>query len=185
LGAFLLQIQQSLSDIMNQMVTRLEDIQATDKPFAHALTEIEAFTKLDDTLESLNKQYLDARLQRKELVALYGGDDAMVEIAIDMEDSAYCALQTRYIEVRQNRDMMVKAQRLMRDAEEEMKIEAEKEKSQKASEFVMKLKMMDAMRVKERRSDIGFALAAYVLLAFKLLPQISINKNFSHHAMAA
>jgi hypothetical protein len=54
----------------------------------------------DPILASLIKQYLNASRQHKGLLKSNGSQDAMVEVAADMVDSAWCALQTRLLELR-------------------------------------------------------------------------------------
>ncbi len=54
----------------------------------------------DPILASLIKQYLNASRQHKGLLRSHGTQDAMVEVAADMVDSAWCALQTRLLELR-------------------------------------------------------------------------------------
>ena len=44
----------------------------------------------------------------------------MAEIAIDMEDSAWCAMQTRYIELRAKRHLMARAQDMMRHRDKQI-----------------------------------------------------------------
>ena len=54
----------------------------------------------DPTLASLIKQYLNASRAHKDLIRHHGAQDAMTEVAADMVDSAWCALQTRLLELR-------------------------------------------------------------------------------------
>jgi len=110
-------VNKSLNSIMNQMA-RQETALGFVKPRTHKnlqpLEELDAFVLLDDVLEDLHKQYLDAKAQYKELVSLSGADDAMATVALDMQDSAWCAMQTRYIELRAERKMMAQAQDMIR-----------------------------------------------------------------------
>ena len=132
------------------------------------LSELNAFIQMDGLLASLHKDYLDAKAQRIELVALYGDDDAMAEVAIDMEDSAWCAMQTRYLEVREQREMMERAQRLMRRVEEKIEQEKAREKEYEARQFSYYLQMVEKM--KELNKVPQILQWAVLLLLFKIPP---------------
>lgn len=123
---------------MNDMAGRMDAFQPeqSSRASAQGLSEIEAFMCFDEVLASLNKQYLEAKQQRKELMAIHGADDAMVEVALDMEDSSWCAMQTRYIELRQERELMEKVQRLMRASEETAELQAQKDKEKEFDKYV-------------------------------------------------
>lgn len=174
----------SLHEIMNDIVGRLETLQPTtpqynahltQKPKARAepLSELQAFLHIDSLLAHLQKDYLDAKAQRKELQSLNGKDDPMVEIALDMEDSAWCAMQARYIEIRQVNEMMVKAQRLMREAEEAIEQETVKAREQQYSNFILLSRMQEKAR-KEKRSYI-FEIGAYLMLLYKTIPALQTH----------
>lgn len=149
-----------------------------------ALSELEAFVHIDGLLASLNKQYLEAKQQRKELVALNGVDDAMAEVVLDMEDSAWCAMQTRYIELRQERELMERAQRMMREADEAVEIEIKKDKEKEFGKFLSSMKMIEQLRTQERRFNLGAFEAMFIMLIFKMIPAHD-TPNFSQRALAA
>lgn len=144
--------EQSLRQIMNDMVTRLDTIRPDDpkKRAPEPLSELEAFIRMDDLLASLNKQYLEAKAQRKELVALNGAEDAMAEIAMDMEDSAWCAMQTRYLELRIKRELMERAQRMMRQSEEMVEYHAEREVEKDKQKTIDFAKMLARLQIENR-----------------------------------
>lgn len=175
----------SLNQIMNDMAARTDVLNATRAASGEALDEMGAFTRLDPVMANLNKQYLDAKNYRKELQTLNGLDDAMCEVAIDMEDSAWCALQTRYIELRQERELMAKAQRMMRQAEQDALEEAEREERKTALEFLMQFKAIKALRAKEREFNIDFFVAAYVLLLFNVIPSVPRRDLENNRPLAA
>ena len=104
--------------------------QASSAPL-NKLTEIETFAVLDSLLSSLEKDYKNAKYQRLELVKLYGADDAMAQMAIDMEDSCWCAMQTRYIELRDDRVLMQRVQKMMYEAQHEYEECLEEKRQQK------------------------------------------------------
>ena len=181
----------SLHQIMNEIAARIDVLEpghasgqddiAHYKPTAKQqqslrgnkdpLSEIEAFMQMDDLLAHLHKEYLEAKIHRTQLLAQNGQNDPMAEIAMDMEDSTYCAFQTRYIELRQIRDMMAKAQRLMRESVENIEREKNKEQLQKFTNFVL-LSKMQARQNEQNRLDNakgGFEYAI-LLLIFNLIP---------------
>ncbi len=166
--------EQSLHQIMNAMVQRLETIRPADavaRP-VEVLSELEAFIRIDDLLASLNKQYLDAKSDRKEIVALNGADDAMAEVAIDMEDSAWCAMQTRYIELREKRELMARAQQMMRRSEKDVLEERAKKATRKKEKtyqaFIFRMQLL--RRVKELNETPHILEWAILFLMFHITP---------------
>lgn len=133
---------------MNDMVTRLDAICADDpKKRGHApLTEMEAFIHIDGLLAGLNKQYMEAKNTRQELASTFGNDDAVTEVALDMEDSAWCAMQTRYLELRDQRELMARAQRLMAGAQEAVEDEIKREKNKEVSKYVYWTKILNQLK---------------------------------------
>ncbi|MEM7618188.1 MAG: hypothetical protein AAF244_02275 [Pseudomonadota bacterium] len=179
--------EKSLHQIMNEIVQRIDTLEPsfageqddfghfrpTDRQQAQLrgdqdpLSEVEAFIQLDDVLAHLYKQFLEAKAYRQQLTAENGIDDPMTEIAIDMEDSAYCAFQTKYIELRQIREMMARAQRLMRESKEALEREKTKEREEKYKNFIMLSKMQEKTREQNMRGGFEYAI---LLLMFNLLP---------------
>ncbi len=153
-----------------------------------SLSELEAFILLDDTLEALHKQYMDAKAQRKELVALCGRDDAMTVVAIDMEDSCWCAMQTRYIELRAVGKMMAKAQTMMRRREydiKEMELRIlERDKEKQARDFMNYLKIIEVLKEKNKTPRIFEWLALFLFLRIDVFGQ-NPNKNLYDFRAAA
>jgi len=118
----------SLQDIMNEVSAGLASGTIPASPAAApTMSELDAFAMLDPLLADLQKQFLDARGNRIKSQKDNGADDAMTEIAQWAEDSAWCAMQTRYMEVRGDRGKMTEAQRLMQEHERKVR-EREKEK---------------------------------------------------------
>lgn len=99
------------------MARRMDAIRPLDQPRTCPLSELEAFIRLDPVLADLNKQFLDAKSNHQKAAQKHGCRDCLTEIAGEREDSAWCAMQTRYIELRRQREMMERAQRMMRQAE--------------------------------------------------------------------
>ncbi len=171
----------SLQDIMNDIAGQRPDAvaqtcqkTAKKKAAAKPLDELQAFIQLDPLLADLHKQYMGAKNNCAELVRAHGSDDVMVDVAMDMEDSAWCMMQTRYLEVRAKRGLMEKAQHLMRVSEHDMRQVAEEDLKQERKKqfdlYLAMLEMFKQQRQKERRLDLGTFEALFVLLIFKILP---------------
>jgi hypothetical protein len=190
--------EKPLHQIMNDIAGRLDAIcpaheMASSSPLSptkkkkraplEPLGEMEAFMQLDPLLADLQRQYIDAKLQRQELCKAHGDKDPMSEIAMDMEDSAWCAAQTRYIELRQIRDMMAKVQRLMHERDEEIALEKRKEQEKDFMSFFLLAKAQEKMR--ERQKGGGYEYAV-LLLMFNLLPTVKhVGPAYQRPQMAA
>lgn len=151
---------------MNEMTQRLDALQSqsVNHQSCHAsLSELDAFILMDATLAGLNRQYLEAKSQRKELVKLNGADDPMAEVAMDMEDSNWCAMQTRYLELREDRELMVKAQRMMRESEEKVEQEEVLEKERKSKEMAYYNRILDKIREQNKVPEIFEWLLVFML----------------------
>ncbi len=164
----------SLQGIMNDVCHRLDSCGPAQP---EALSELQAFARLDPVLGSLQKQYLDAKQLRLIAEAEFGRKDDMTSMAALAEDSAWCAMQTRYMEVRTDRAMMVEAQALMRDAackaEHRKKIEKEK-RAQAAYE-----QMQQALRQQKEKDEADIWLWALAMMSTELgivRPMLSFNR---------
>lgn len=155
---------------MNEMASRVDAIHPAPKEMrpSQPLSELDAFVQIDPLLGNLQKDYLEAKSQRIDLVALYGNDDAMAEVIMDMEDSAWCAMQTRYLELREERELMEKAQRMMRRAEEKIEDEKEREKIFEAKQFSFFLETLE--RIKEMNKPSNILEIALLFWIFKIAP---------------
>lgn len=129
--------KQNLNDIMNAVSGHLDTLLTNPPaPRPSVLSEIDAFTTLDPLLASLHKEYLDARNVRLCARKDYGAGDGMTDMAALLEDSAWCAMQTRYMEIRADRALMIQAQKIVAQSQAEdrarAQTEKEAEKKQKA-----------------------------------------------------
>ncbi len=185
-------MSRSLNSIMNEMA-RTQSAMAKVKPRqAHhgmkALTELEAFRLLDNTLENLHKQYIDAKAQTKELVSLNGTDDAMASVAIDMEDSAWCAMQTRYLELREKRHLMAQAQDMMRRRERQLNDLKERveqsHKQRQARDFMNYLKLMEMIKKKNKTPQIFEWLMLFLIFRDKFFGQHAQQNSYNKLATA-
>lgn len=169
--------KQSLNDIMNQMAEGHVSFTFCQIDSIKEMSELDAFLRLDETLATLNKEYLDAKSQHEYLIKTFGRDDAMAEVAEDVMDSAWCAMQTRYLEVRAEAALMEQAQQLIREAKQACIDDREKKAKEKYIEqgqrFIVMAKYLE--RVREMNKP-DYLLAAVVLL-FGLL---RVNNTFFH-----
>ncbi|MEM6781064.1 MAG: hypothetical protein AAF569_04310 [Pseudomonadota bacterium] len=109
----------SLQDAMRAVAQRMEALRLMEpeKPKHSPMTELQAFIQMDDLLAELYKEFQDVKHNRQTVIAQNGQDDAMAQVAAELEDSAWCAMQTRLLELRSQRILMRKAQRLMYQAQ--------------------------------------------------------------------
>jgi hypothetical protein len=69
-------------------------------------SELDYFAKYDPLLSDLMKEHKDACGYRAMSAKQYGKADGMTDMAAIAEDSAWCAVQTRYLELRGDRALM-------------------------------------------------------------------------------
>lgn len=169
---------------MNEMASRVDAIHPAppEQRPAQLLSELDAFIQMDHLLASLHKDYLDAKAQRVELVALHGDTDAMAEVAMDMEDSAWCAMQTRYLELREEREIMERAQRLMRRAEEKIEEEKARDKELEAKKLAYQFKVIEKVREMNRAPNL---LELVLILAILKVSPFHPKPQFMPQQMAA
>lgn len=142
----------SLQDVMNKIVQRIDDIRPADlSSYEASVSELDAYMGIDPLLADLNRQYTEARYNRDKLVQEFGADDPMTEIAGDIMDSALCARETRLIELkeRQENECIVKA--MMEREQEEYEIRRAKEKSKDALNMYQRAQLW--MNATEKKSD--------------------------------
>ncbi|PZO86722.1 MAG: hypothetical protein DI626_05770 [Micavibrio aeruginosavorus] len=153
-----------LQEIMNAVSGHLDSV--LDAPAiapVRADDEMAAFLLIDPLLAGLNKQYLDAKSMRRRSEKEYGADDGMTIIAADMEDSAWCAMQTRYMELRNDKAVMkVAKEKMAEEAEREARAKnLEKEEEQRRS--VERAQMLEAIE-KRNQSDFLFLIIVWYVM---------------------
>ena len=175
----------SLNNVMNE-IARAEKIIPSPNYInetTQELSELEAFAILDETLNDLQKQYLSAKAQRKSLIVASNTDDPMVPIAIDMEDSLWCAMQARYIELRQKRCLMQRVQKMMRQHQqslENMKEQAVKrQEKKKTQDFINFCELMRTLKEKQKSSQILEFLMMFFFLQFDFIMGLSLKRQFN------
>lgn len=122
--------QQTLSDVLNDLAGGRAAALAQNIVAASAVREEDFFIEADGIFASLNRHYLDARARHDDARREHGADSPMADIAADALDSAWCAMQTRLMELRANGDLMRSVQSKMREAalEEEREKQAEQDR---------------------------------------------------------
>jgi hypothetical protein len=185
LGAYFMGFDNSLMDVMNTVSKALDDAIQCPRPSAvQTLTELDAFAMNDELLASLRKQYLDAKVLRINSQKQYGADDGMTELAMLGEDSAWCAMQTRYLELRDNRDSMAAAQNVMLEAERIEKHRIQKEEERDALAYYKSLQMMK--EIKERdKFDYAFLIFAMLMLQNTYKDMFRSNKTHVFNRLVA
>jgi len=143
----------SLHQIMNDIAGRLDAIDPVqeNRLTREPISELEAFITLDPLLAHLNKQYQDIKQNRN--CTQSDAFSALNEVAEEQEDSAWCAMQTRYLELRQDGMLMRKARQIMREGlvreeleareqEEADAVKAEKERKKETKAFEENIRLV-------------------------------------------
>ena len=137
-----------LLDIMNEVSARLDHAPAFARPSLKrdTIDEMQAFLLLDPLLADLNKQYQDARGSRLQAEKDFGRSDGMTDMTVMMEDSAWCAMQTRYMELRDDRKLMAKANAMVDESRRDEEEKARAQKEREALKIFEQMQMFARMR---------------------------------------
>jgi hypothetical protein len=166
----------NLQGIMNDVSRRLDGLTPISRsPRYEGLSEIEAFMTIDPLLADLNKHYLDAKANRIKAVKDFGAGDGMTEMAILYEDSAWCAVQTRYMELRTERQLMAQAQQMMEEKRREEASEEKAERKRKALQMFEDMQIYARMHEKAPKDFSLWWWAAFALFG----PRVDFFRN--HH----
>lgn len=179
--------EQSLQDILNIVAARPADDALFTKnakrtiDAGSAFTELDAFVALDPLLASMQKQYRDAKAQRLQTIQEFGADDPMTEMAVWAEDSAWCAMQTRYMEVRDDRALMREAQKMMMEREEEAQESERILLEKQRTDVFLRLQIIHRLQEAENKTkDTGWWWLFYLLVIQQPDPMQSRNYP-THH----
>lgn len=96
----------SLSDLMNAMISRLEYSHPEEMlsvPVSKQWDMIHIYVSVDPVLATLYKQYCEAKENLGKLLLTKDVQDPMTEIAWDMHDSLRSAIETRLLELKEDR----------------------------------------------------------------------------------
>ncbi len=170
---------QSINDIMNDMTSRIsggedlfvhegrrydKELVLGDQPID--ITKI--FIRLDPVFASLYKQYTDANSMYETLVKTNGKDDPMAEVALDQRDSAESALETRTIELKGDRDIMLRAVNELRITNEDIRILKSRKQNH---QFMREQNILSRRDMKEKAKKEGEKGMYWVFWLLMLLDQ--------------
>lgn len=163
-GVFLMANTAQLQEIMNAVSGHLDSV--LDAPAVAPVCkndEMAACMQVDPVLASLNKQYVDAKAIRRRSEKEYGADDCMTMIAADMEDSAWCAMQTRYMELRSDKAVMKAAQEKMAEEAERAEHEKALEKEEEQRRTAERIQMLETIE-KRKQADLLFLIVVWYMM---------------------
>lgn len=148
------------------------------------MSELEAFIQMDPLLADLHKEFQDVRRNHRDLLFKNGCDDPMAQMAADMEDSAWCAMQTRLLELRNQPIKMRMAQRIQNEARREAEKQEEQDRAKVIGGFIQQV-----ATVENRKQDRGMPgliewliFYIYVLREHNLMPAF---RKTAEYRMAA
>lgn len=148
---------------MNDVSAKLDGALLAPPPVP-VLTELQAFLTFDPLLARLHKEYLDAKDHRAKAAKDFGNNDAMTEMAVLVEDSAWCAMQTRYMELRDDGALMAKAQGLMEQERLAATRQREEDNARDALRYYRHLEMLAQMRRKNESEISWTAVFLFLIL---------------------
>lgn len=157
---------QSLNTVMNNVASMLDGMLSSalqNTAAREPISDMDAFIQIDPLLAQLHKDFIDARQMRTQAQAEYGADDAMSEMAAYTEDSAWCAMQTRYMELRADRERMMLAQELVAQDIRECEREQREMREQQTLKLYGQMQIYDRMR-EQRGPSAAQILFFYILL---------------------
>lgn len=174
----------NLMDVMNSVSQTLDQSLRAPRPSSQPLSELDAFAMHDPLLASLRKQYMDAKALRINAHKQYGAEDGMTDLAMISEDSAWCGMQTRYMELRQDKVAAQAAQQEIAEAERLEKIRDKKEDDKKTLSYYRVLEMIQ--KIKEREKvDYAMLILALLLLAYTERQVFRLANTHRFNSLAA
>lgn len=183
-GAFVMGTDKNLHQVLNEVSLQLDRGVPVSAP-PKALDELQAFVLLDPLLAGLHKQYQDARQHRLQSVKEYGKGDGMTDMASILEDSAWCAMQTRYMEVRANRSLMAKAQKIMEETRLDEERAKKEEKEREARQALEQMQLFAHMHERKEESEVGLWLALLMMYGHQQNFFRNYHPSYSFNRLAA
>lgn len=159
----------SLHDLIDDMARQPQTTDAGKKVRQNkGVDAIEIYAGLDPLLAELYRQYLEARRQYRSLSSLRGKDDPMADAARDWMDSAESAVQTRMIELRQDRKIRRQAGLVL---ERQARQEAQEERESRSAASQKYRNHSDLLQTQQRiladaarrEGEDGFFMMIYLL----------------------
>ena len=167
-----------LTDILND-VSRCAAELAQERCSAPPIDELDAFAQTDPLLASLQKQYRDARDSRLRAMAEYGTSDGMTELAALSEDSAWCAMQTRYLELRASKETMMRAVDFITQTKAQVERDRESRQRSKILDFLSMVQTARLCGDDGSALIFGWLLLCFedqLIVTFRAPPSISFNR---------
>jgi len=163
----------SIQELMNKMAGRVDsllDQQDHDSRATHppVLDEIRMWIAVDPLLAELHKQYLDVRAHRARLKEKHGESDPICDVAVDMEDSARCAVETRLIELRKSEESRSALKALIRKTHAAREAELLAAEREKTSAYWREFSIHKTPRVVERGLMSFMNMMFYVIILQQL-----------------
>ena len=154
----------TLSDVLNDLAGgRVASLAQAAAPAARR-GETDIFMDMDGVLASLDRQYRYAKAQHKAARLAHGADSPMADIAGDMEDSAWCAMQTRLMELRADGAMMRAVQKKLREEAREEDEARRALKDKKALDFFNRMEALRLIKRNNTSSNIYEWLAFVIIM---------------------
>lgn len=178
-------MDKNLHNVMNEVSLRLDQAAPACASPAKALDELQAFVILDPLLASLYKQYQDARQHRAQAAKDFGRQDGMTDMASILEDSAWCAMQTRYMEMRAIRSMMAQAQKIREETRLEEERLLQEKKEREAREALEQMQLFSKMHAPKQKSEISLWFAYIMLFGDDQLFFRNYQPSYSFNRLAA
>ena len=175
----------SIDEILAKIDRRLDDVRVmnADMPAASIdpLSEVGLYISVDRLLADLYRQYLEA--QKNYITALqdHGAEGAMTEIASEMSESAFWAMETRLIELRQDQNL---AQRVQEKQAEQQKSYVE---SVGARRIALEKRCLPAEKRVSKMSDQQSKAHFWAMMALSFIADFApaprpIHNDFAHAA---
>jgi len=153
----------SLSDVLNDLAGGRAAALAQEMGALSPVSEEALFIEQDAVLASLNREYLYARAHHDAARREHGADSPMADIAADALDSAWCAMQTRLMELRRDGAMMRLVQKKLYEAEREAQQIKKEADDKKALDLFHRLEAARIIKEKNKTSHIYEWLALIII----------------------
>lgn len=180
----------SINDILHKIDARLEDLRLTDESVPivslDPLSEVGLYITSDRLLADLYRQYLEAQRHYITSIETHGKDAPMTEIASDMADSSFCAMETRLIELREEKGMADRVARMQAQQRDKYVEEMQSRQAEHARRGIKQPQAMDRAQVANRNMnqhnnmDMGF----WALFAMSFLSQEEHNEPVQKHTLS-
>lgn len=97
--------EDALSSILDEFdINELSALQESAHAPEDELDEIRLYCDVDPVLADMYKHYADAKSEQASILASHGKNDPMADVAFDRVDSAWSAIVTRLLELREDTD---------------------------------------------------------------------------------